>query len=106
MTTSGNDGERPAKNRKTRLSRREMLVGAGVLGAVAPFGFLGGANALTGLGSRPVSNPLGDSLICRAAAPGADAASQGTPEAFAFAALSILSSASPVPNTAPGWKHG
>lgn len=79
-------------------SRREFLVGAGVFGAVAPFGVLGGANALTGLGSQPVSNPLGDSLICRAAAPGADAALQGTPRAIKLAwnASAICTASAPV----------
>jgi NitT/TauT family transport system substrate-binding protein len=98
MTTPGNDGARPPENRKSHLSRREMLVGAGVLGAVAPFGFLGAANALTGLGSQPVPNPLGDSLICRAAAPGADAALQGAPRAIKLAwnASAICTASAPV----------
>jgi len=50
------------------FSRRSVLAFAGAVGAVAPFGVLGAARALTASGRGSLPYLPGDPLICRAAA--------------------------------------
>jgi hypothetical protein len=57
----------PDTNRRA-FSRRSVLAFAGALGAVAPFGVLGAARALTASGGGSLPYLPGDPLICRAVA--------------------------------------
>ena len=72
----------PDTNRRG-FSRRSVLGLAGALGAVAPFGVLGAARALTASGGGSLPFLPGDPLICRAAANGEEL--QGPPRQLKLA---------------------
>ena len=72
----------PDTNRRG-FSRRSVLGLAGALGAVAPFGVLGAARALTASGGGSLPFLPGDPLICRAAANGEEL--QGPPHQLKLA---------------------
>ena len=72
----------PDTNRRA-VSRRSVLAFASALGAVAPFGVLGAARALTASGGGSLPYLPGDPLICRAAANGEER--QGPPRQLKLA---------------------
>ena len=78
-----------------RLSRRSLLAIAGVFGTSVPLAMLEGAHALTLLGASP-PDPLGDGLICRAAATGESVGGPPRRLTLAWNASSICTTAAPV----------
>jgi NitT/TauT family transport system substrate-binding protein len=77
---------------RSGLSRRTVL---GLAGAAAPFGVLGAAQALTGLGATVLPDGIGEFPICRAAATTA-AGGALRPFKLAWNATAVCTSSAPV----------